>query len=68
MIKEISIRGGPCRGGWIKTTRCEFKYCVDLFPCDVELFDDFLDGRSGFEVFEHSGHGHPGVAKHPCAA
>jgi Protein of unknown function (DUF3738) len=37
------------------------------FPCDVELLDDFFDGGSGFEVFEHGGHRHPGIAKYPCA-
>jgi hypothetical protein len=27
----------------------------------------FVQGRSGFEVLEHSRHRHPGVAEHPCA-
>ena len=27
-----------------------------------------LYGGSGFEVFEHGGHGHRGIAEHPCAA
>src|ERR1700675_347671 len=66
--KRMSIHRGLCSGGRIKAACGKFKYRVDLFPRDVELLDYFLYGRSSFEVFEHSGHGHPGIAKHPCAA
>jgi len=40
----MSIDGGICSGdaGRIKAAGCKFQYCVDLFPRDVELFDDFL--------------------------
>src|SRR6266849_3156880 len=68
--KRMSIHRGICSGDAdrIKAAGGKFKYRVDLFPRDVELFDDFLDGGSSFEVFEHGGHRHPGIAKHPCAA
>src|SRR5580700_10713435 len=68
--KRTSMLGGLCDGGGdrVKAARGKFKYCVDLFPGDVELLDDFLYGGSCLEVFEHGGHGHPGIAKHPCAA
>src|SRR5258708_38835720 len=68
--KRMSIHRGICIGGTdrIKAAGGKFKYRVDLFPRDVELFDDFLYGGSSFEVFEHGGHRHPGIAKHPCAA
>src|SRR5271165_7451733 len=52
----------------IKAAGGKFKYRVDLFPRDVELLDDFFYGGSGLEVFEHGGHRHPGIAKHPCTA
>lgn len=48
--------------------RDKFKNRINLFPRDVELLDDFLDGGSSFKVFKYGGDGHPGIAKHPCAA
>src|SRR6266852_1360607 len=68
--KRMSIDGGICSGdaGRIKAAGCKFQYCIDLFPRDVELFDDFLDGGSRFEVFEYGGNWHPGIAEHPRAA
>src|ERR1700693_2523068 len=51
----------------IKAAGGKFKDRVDLRPRNVELLDDFFDGGSGFKVFEHGGHGHPGIAKYPCA-
>src|SRR5271165_219167 len=68
--KRMSIHSGVCsRGGdRIKAAGGKFKYRVDLFPRDIELLYDFFYRGSGFEVFEHGGHGHPGIAKHPCAA
>src|SRR5271165_700425 len=39
-----------------------------LVPLDVKPLRNLIDGGSGLEVFEHGGHGHPGIAKHPCAA
>src|SRR5271166_985314 len=67
--KRMSIDGGMCSkgGGWIKAAGGKFKHRVDLFPRDVELLDDFFYGGPGFEVFEHGGHWHPGISKHPCA-
>jgi hypothetical protein len=56
------------RGDRIKAPGGKFKYRADLFPCEVELLDDFLDTGSGLEVLEDCGHRHPGIAKHPCAA
>jgi hypothetical protein len=46
----------------------KFQHLDDLFAREAELLDDFLDSGYGFEVFEHSSGGHPGIAKHPCAA
>src|ERR1035437_4199628 len=70
--KRMRIHGGVCSGdgerGRIKAAGGKFKYRINLFPRDVELLDDFLYGGSGFKVFEHGGDGHPGIAKHPCAA
>ena len=66
----MSTEGGAGMGGsWgVEAARRELKHLVDLFARDVELFDDFVDCGSGFEVFEYGGDWHPGVAKHPCAA
>src|SRR5271157_5445852 len=68
--KRMNIHRGICsRGGdWIKAAGGKFNYRIDLFPRDVELLYDFFYRGSGFEVFEHGGHRHPGIAKHPCAA
>jgi hypothetical protein len=52
----------------VKTPRREFQHGYDLFPRNVKLVDDFLYGGSGFNVFEHGGYRHPGIAKYPCAA
>src|ERR1700736_4897042 len=67
--KRTSIRPGTGSGvgDRVKATGGKFKHRADLLPGDVELLDDVLDGGSRFEVFEHGGHGHPCVAKHPCA-
>jgi hypothetical protein len=64
--KRLSIHRGIYSGGVdrIKAAGSKFKYRAHLLPCEVELFDDFLYGGSGFEVFEDCGHGHPGIAKH----
>src|SRR5260370_3725493 len=35
---------------------------------NVKPVRNLIDGGSRFEVFEHGGHGHAGIAKHPCAA
>jgi hypothetical protein len=68
----MSNHGAVCSGdgerGRIKAAGGEFKYSINLFPRDIELLDDFLDGGSGFDVFEHGGYGHPGIAKYPCTA
>src|ERR1700691_5837175 len=70
--KRMSIGRGVCSGnsGWrcIQTAGGKFQYRVDLFSRDVELIDDFLYGGSRFQVFEHGGYGHSGIAKHPSAA
>src|SRR5690348_15152936 len=68
--KRTSIHRGLCSGNGsrVKAAGGKFKYRVDLFSRDIELLDDFLYGGSGFEVFEHGGYGHPGIAKYPCAA
>src|SRR5271157_3741852 len=67
--KRMSIYRGICSRGRdrIKAAGGKFKYHVDLFQCDVELLDNFFYGGSGLEVFEHGGHRHPGISKHPCA-
>src|SRR5450432_1296750 len=68
--KRMSINWRFCSGDRdrIKTAGGKCQYRVDLFPSDVELLNDFLNGCSGFEVFEYGRHGHPGVAKYPCGA
>jgi len=35
---------------------------------NVKPVDNLIYGGSSFEVFEDCGHGHAGIAKHPCAA
>jgi hypothetical protein len=45
--------------------RREFQHACNLFPRNVELLHDFLDGGSGFNVFENGGYGHPNIAKTP---
>ncbi len=45
----------------------EFKNRVDLLPRQVELLNDLVDAGTGFQVVEDGGHGHSGIAKHPCA-
>src|SRR5258708_5336247 len=58
---------GSADGNRVEGAGGKFKHRVDLFPRDVELLNDFLDAGSGFKVFKYGGHGHPGIAKHPCA-
>jgi hypothetical protein len=66
----MSIHWAIGRGGdrCVQAPGGELKHGKDLFPCDVELLDDFFYVRSGFEVLEHGGHGHPGILKDPYAA
>src|SRR5271155_837410 len=68
---RMSINGGLCSGdsgrGSIKATGGKFQHRVDLLARDIELLDDFLYGGSGFEVQEHGGYGHTGIAKYPGA-
>src|ERR1700730_6955463 len=68
--KRMSIHAGT--GSWggdrVKAAGGKFKHRADLFPRDVELLDDLLDGGSCFDLFEHGGQGSPRVPKHPCAA
>src|SRR6266700_2801834 len=53
--KRMSIHGGVCSGDGdgdrIKAAGGKLKDRVDLFPRDIELLDDFLDGGSSFKVF-----------------
>jgi len=55
-------------GGRVQAPGGEFKYGLNLLPRQVELVDDFVKGGSGFKVLEDGGHGHPGIAEHPCSA
>lgn len=64
----MSIHGGTGGDRRIEAPRGELKHSIDLFPREVELLNDFVDGRSGFEVVEHGRHGHSGVPEHPRAA
>src|SRR5215472_16998857 len=67
--KRMSIHGriGRGRDRRIEAASGERKHGVDLFPRDVELLNDLVYRGSGFKVVEHSGHGHAGILKHPCA-
>src|ERR1035441_3349433 len=57
--------GGRGRRNKAASGKCQ--HSVDLFARHVELLDDFFHGRAGFDVLEHSGDRHPGIAKHPRA-
>jgi len=37
---------------------------ISLLASDIELFDDFLDSRTGFEVFKHGRDRHSRIAKY----
>src|SRR6476646_11686536 len=65
---SIDRRTVGCDRRRVQTPCRKLKHRVDLFPRYVELFNDVFDACSRFEVFENGGHGHPGVAKDPCAA
>ena len=52
----------------IQTAGRKFEYAYNLFACHVEPLHDFFNACPGFEVLENGGDGHPGIAKHPCAA
>ena len=56
---------GEDGSGRIKASRGEFKNRVNLLARNIELFDDFLNARAGFEVFEDGGYRHPGITKYP---
>jgi hypothetical protein len=49
----MSIEGGADRRWSVEAARRELKHLVDLFARNVELFDDFVDCGSCFEVFEY---------------
>src|ERR1700675_4993754 len=68
--KRTSIGGTNVIGdrGSVQAAGREFENGFDLVDRHIELFYDFLDGHAVFEVFEYSGHWHPGAAKDPRAA
>src|SRR5712691_12923438 len=56
---------GEDGSGRVKASRGEFKNRVNLLARNIELFDDFLNARAGFEVFEDGGYRHPCITKYP---
>jgi hypothetical protein len=46
----------------------KFEDRLNLFSRYMKLLDDFLYARTRLKIFKNRSHGHPGTAKHPCAA
>src|SRR5579862_4433202 len=56
--------------GWlIETAGGEFDHRLHLFPVQpIEPFHNVVDIGPGFQIFEDSGHRHPGTLQNPCPA
>src|SRR6266566_2662835 len=46
----------------------KFEHRLNLLPRHMKLLDNFLDARTRLKIFKNRSDGHPGIAKHPCAA
>src|SRR5438105_1835066 len=46
----------------------KFEHGLNLLPRYMKLLDDFLYTRTRLKIFKNRSDGHPGIAKHPCAA
>ncbi len=65
---SIFGRIGRCQGRRVETSSGKLEHRIDLFARYVELLDDFIYAGAGLKIVEYGGDGHPGTAKHPCAA
>jgi hypothetical protein len=46
----------------------KLEHSLNLLPRYMKLLNDFLYARTCLKIFKNRSDGHPGIAKHPCAA
>src|ERR1017187_3298186 len=65
-----SSQSGGAKGNrrHVEATGGKFEHSLNLFSRYMKLLDDFLYARTRLKIFKNRSNGHPGIAKHPCAA